>query len=307
MLHLFIINPAAGKHDRTRHLCAAIEKVCMKEGLRHGIRISREPGDCTAIARSVAETGEPVRLYACGGDGTLNEVAAGAAGFPNAAVTHVPWGSGNDFLKLFQNPKLFRDIDALVQGDDTNIDMIQANGDYAVNICSVGLDARIGTQVAAYKRLPLVSGGLAYLLSAAVEVVRGITGRYTVQVNGETLQGTYTLICVCNGRYYGGGFHPVPEADPQDGQLDVLLVGPVTRLQVLKVIGLYKAGRYSELPQLVRHIRTNEITVSCDREMAVNLDGELRTTKSVHFAAQPGALRFFHPASSPLLQPVNLK
>ena len=107
MTHIFIINPAAGSRDRTKDYTQAIESVCGAKGLSYRIAVSAAPGDCTRIAREAAMTGEEVRLYACGGDGTLNEVAAGAAGFPNAAVTVYSGGSGNDFVKLFDDPKAF--------------------------------------------------------------------------------------------------------------------------------------------------------------------------------------------------------
>ena len=97
MKHIFIINPAAGKTDKTTEYTAKIEAAC--RGLDYEIAVSQGPGDCTRIARKAAETGEEVRLYACGGDGTLNEVVAGAAGFDNAAVTAYVGGSGNDFVR----------------------------------------------------------------------------------------------------------------------------------------------------------------------------------------------------------------
>ena len=98
MEHVFIINPAAGKQDKTEVYRSAIDKICTERKLNYRIAVSARAGDCTRIAREAAETGEEVHLYACGGDGTLNEVVAGAAGFPNAAVTHFAGGSGNDFV-----------------------------------------------------------------------------------------------------------------------------------------------------------------------------------------------------------------
>ena len=87
MTHLFIINPAAGSRDRTEKYRENIQRICGERGIPYRIEVSSAPGECTRIAREAAQTGEAVRIYACGGDGTLNEVAAGAAGYPNAAVT----------------------------------------------------------------------------------------------------------------------------------------------------------------------------------------------------------------------------
>ena len=107
MKHLFIINPAAGSRKRTDDYSQVIHKLCRERGLEYDIRVSTAPGECTRFAREAAETGKEYRLYACGGDGTLNEVVQGAAGFSNAAVTVFSGGSGNDFVKLFDDPKAF--------------------------------------------------------------------------------------------------------------------------------------------------------------------------------------------------------
>ena len=87
MKHLFIINPAAGSRNRTDDYSEVIHKVCRARKLNYEVRVSTAPGECNRIAREAAQTGEELRIYACGGDGTLNEVVAGAAGYPNAAVT----------------------------------------------------------------------------------------------------------------------------------------------------------------------------------------------------------------------------
>lgn len=295
MTHLFIINPAAGSFDRTKEYSAAIRSVCAARNLDCRIEVSAAPGECTRIAREAAQTGEEVRIYACGGDGTLNEVVAGAAGFPNASVTVFSGGSGNDFVRLFSEPKAFFDLERLLDAEEAEFDLIDCNGDLCLNICAVGLDARIGTDVASYKRLPLLSGFRAYAVSTLVNVIRGISQHYVIDCNGETIDGEQTLVCVCNGRYYGGGFNPVPTADPADGILDVLIVDKVSRLKIAQVVGKYKAGRYAEFPELIRHLRTDHITIRCDKPSAISLDGELRTSDTIDIRIADKKLRFFYP------------
>ena len=295
MKHLFIINPAAGSRDRTKFYSDLIRKTCTDRKLDFHIAVSGAPGQCTALARQAAQSGEQLRIYACGGDGTLNEVTAGAAGYPNAAVTVLSCGSGNDFTKLFSDPDAFRDLERILDCEEVAFDLIRCNDDLALNICSVGLDARIGTDVANYKRLPLFSGFRAYAVSTLVNVIRGISEHYVVELNGETVDAEQTMICVCNGRYYGGGFNPVPEADPTDGLLDVLLVKKVSRLQVAGVIGKYKNGQYQKLPHLVRHVRVKELKIICDKPTSINLDGELRTAEVVNFRVADEKIRFFYP------------
>ena len=295
MKHLFIINPAAGSRNRTEEYSQVIHKICRARKVDYEIRVSTAPGECARIAREAAQTGQELRLYACGGDGTLNEVVCGAAGYDNAAVTVFSGGSGNDFVKIFDDPKAFFDLHRLMDADEVTFDLIRCNDDLALNICSVGLDARIANDVSNYKRLPLLHGFRAYAASTAVNVIRGIAEHYVVEVNGEVVDGEQTFVCVCNGRFYGGGFNPIPEADPADGMLDVLLVKKVSRAQVPFVIGKYKDGRYKELSSIARYLRTDSIRILCDKPSAVNLDGETRFAQVVEMSVAKEKIRFFYP------------
>ena len=295
MKHLFIINPAAGSRDRTQKYTEEIRTVCQSKGLDYEIAVSKAPGNCMELTRAAAQTGQDCRIYACGGDGTLNEVAAGAAGFDNVAVTVFSGGSGNDFVKLFNETDPFFRLDRLLDCEETTFDLIRCNEDISLNICSVGLDARIGTDVSRYKRIPLLQGFRAYVASTLINVLKGISEHYVVHINGEVIDGEKTMICACNGRFYGGGFNPVPDADPCDGLMDVLVVEKVSRLKVAQVVGKYKNGQYKKLPELIRHFRTDSFKIICDKETPINLDGELRMGKEIVFSIAKEKLRFFYP------------
>ena len=295
MRHVFIINPAAGKRDRTREYTQKIHAALDGRGEPFEILTSAAPGDCAALARAAAAQGGEVRLYACGGDGTLNEVVNGAAEFPNAAVTHFPGGSGNDFIKSFSEQTPFFELPRLLDAEEARLDLIRCAGRLAINVCSMGYDARIGTEIGRYKRLPLVTGKGAYIISAVVNTIRGIHRPYHVELDGETLDGEQTLICIGNGRHYGGSFYPLPGAELDDGLLDVVLVRGVSRLTVVRLIGRYAKGGYREVPELIRHCRCRSVRVVCREPEAVNLDGELLMERDVTFEALPGKIRFFYP------------
>lgn len=296
MKHLFIINPAAGKRDQTGEYTQKIREACEKAGVSYEILVSKAAGDCTKLVQAAGATGEELHVYACGGDGTLNEVVNGAVGFDNVAVTVFPGGSGNDFIKVFSEPSAFRDLERLLDYEEAQIDLIRCQDKYySINICSMGFDARVGTQVDRYKRLPLVSGSGAYIMSVGVNLIKGVKAHYVVDIDGETFDGRHTLICIANGRWYGGGFNPIPEAEIDDGLLDVLVVKGVSRLTVANVVGKYKAGRYAELPKLARHFRCKSVRILCDKESEVNLDGELLMSKEATFEVAPKAIRFFYP------------
>ena len=296
MKHIFIINPAAGKYDRTEEYTEKIEAVCRPRGLDYEICRSNAPGDCRRIAHEAAAAGEEVRLYACGGDGTLNEVINGAVGFDNAAVTHFPGGSGNDMIKMFSETAPFFDLERLLDCDEAQFDLIRCNETHSANILSMGLDARIGTEIARYKKLPLLSGHGAYLASTLVNLIKGISQHFVITLDdGTRLDDMFTLICACNGRWYGGGFNPVPNAEPDDGLLEVLVVKKVSILTASRVIGKYKAGQYRQLPELISHHRCKSLTIACDKPSVVNVDGEAVFTGEAKITVRPRALRFFYP------------
>ena len=299
MKHIFIVNPAAGKCDRTMQVKAAVEDLFGARGLEWDVQVSKGPGDCIRLAREAAEIGEELRLYACGGDGTLNEVINGAAGFDNVSVTHYPAGSGNDFIKIFDKPQTFRELERLLDCEEAAFDLIECKTDdylcYAANIVSIGLDARIAAQMGAYRRLPLVSGNGAYYLSTAVNLCKGIHRPFQISVNGEVISGNKTMISICNGRHYGGSFNPVPDAEPDDGLLDVLIIEKVNLVQVAKIIGKYQKGQYREFPDLIRHLRTDCIRVITRDEAVVQLDGEALCGSDITFRISEHKLRFFYP------------
>ena len=103
------------------------------------------------------------------------------------------------------------------------------------------------------------------------------------------------MICICNGRWYGGGFNPVPTAEPDDGLLDVLVVDKVNLLQVASVIGNYQKGQYADYPELIRHVRCSSLRIECAQESVVNVDGEAYRTSDAQITLLPQAIRFFYP------------
>lgn len=296
MEHLFLVNPAAGKENPSVAAEAFAERIGQMTGERCRVLKSGAPGELTQLARSAAETGEELRIYACGGDGTLNEVVSGCYAYPNAAVTCLPMGSGNDFIKQFPNPEAFSDPERFREVRGCALDLMQVGDKIAANVCSVGFDARIGTQIDRYRRLPLLSGPRAYLASVVVNLIRGVVKPCRVEIPGEeTVEEDMTLACVCNGSWYGGSFHPVPEADSGDGILDVLLVKKVSRLTVARIIAAYQKGNYADYPKLISHHRVASIRILTPEPEPVNLDGELVHSRDTTITVKPGALRFFAP------------
>ena len=296
MKHLFLVNPTAGPYDRSHELTVKLSDQLDGLGLDWEVQVTQYPGHGAALARAAAETGQEVRIYACGGDGTLNEAANGAAGYANVAVTQYPCGSGNDFLRMFgPDAPRFYELRELLDAEVAPMDLIDCNGRLSLNICSVGFDARIGLGMADFKRFPMVSGPMAYQLSLVKNLAAGIKRPYEIQIGEEQFKGDFSLVCICNGRYYGGGFNPSPTAVPDDGELEFLLVKGVSRLTVARLVKLYAAGRSCDMPNLVTIRRGASIHIRCDRVSMVNLDGERLDASELSISLSAKKLNFFFP------------
>ena len=297
MRHLFIINPAAGKKQSTMEL----DRLLSQLSFDHEVVYTKQAGDAEEIARRAAQSGEEIRIYACGGDGTLNEVVNGAAGFDNAAITCVPKGTGNDFLKIFgpNYREQFYDLETLAAGPQTPFDLIDCNGKLGIDVVCAGVDARIGAGVHRYKNWHFVSGMGAYILSLIEHVLfKGISRPMRVEMGGQTLDGPSTLLCVCNGRHYGGGFMPVPEAMPDDGVLDMLYINKVSLHQLPGLIGKYAKGRYKDLPRFVTDYHGQAISFSSHEEITAVVDGEVMRDTSFTVRLSEKKVNFFYPAGA---------
>ena len=177
MQHIFIINPHAGKKDQTGR---------------------------------IYEMADRLRQH-----GTLNEVVNGAAGFDNAAVTCIPIGTGNDFLKNFgPDAAKFTDAENLWDGEVHPLDLIDCNGRQFLTIACSGIDARVAESVHELGDSPLLSGRGSYLAAVAVNFLfRGIGQHWRVTLDDEVIEDDFALVSMCNGRYYGGGSTaPIPLA-----------------------------------------------------------------------------------------------
>ncbi len=294
MRHLFIINPAAGKKETTTQL----EEQLAKLSFPHEVVYTQKAGDAQCIAREAAQRGDPVRIYACGGDGTLNEVVNGAAGYDHVAITNVPKGTGNDFLKIFGHNyrKQFYDLEALATGPQKAFDLIDCNGKLGIDVVCCGVDARIGAGVHRYKRLFFVSGIGAYILSLLEHVIfKGMTQPMRVKMGDVEHSGETTVVCICNGRHYGGGFNPVPDAMPDDGILDMLLIPGISLFTFARLVGKYAKGEYKQLPKYIKEHHGQHITFSSEQELTTVVDGEVMRGKAFTVCRAEKTVNFFYP------------
>lgn len=298
MKYLFLINPNAGGHDRTDSIRAlAADAFSQRREDSCEVYITKAPLDAMHEVRRRGESGEELRILSCGGDGTFNECCNGAAGFDNLAVAPFPAGTGNDFCRMFGPGKdLFRSLPALISGGTHKIDLIDVNGRLCCCIASLGFDARVGTNVHKYSSLPLVGGASAYVVSLIVELTKGLCRPMKISAGDYVYDAPAALCCVCNGRHYGGGFNPSPDAMPDDGILDVFVAKKMNFPQLAFAIGKYASGRSDEIPKLIDHLKVSSISFSCEDEAVINIDGEAIYARNIEMKVIPRCLNLITPA-----------
>ena len=184
MKHYFIINPAAGKGAAVQ-LTGPIRAACEGRGVEYHIHVTAAPGEAadyvSAVCRQLPE--ESLRFYACGGDGTVGEVVRGIQKHPRAALGVIPCGSGNDLVKSFPG-RDFLDLPGQLAGETAAMDLIEFCGRTAVNLCNCGIDADVAHNMPLFRRLPGVSGSMAYQLSILYTFFRPLGKAAVVTLDG---------------------------------------------------------------------------------------------------------------------------
>ena len=301
---LFLLNPAAGKADCTRTLPQQIAAAAAGAGLApedYTIRVTTHAGHARELSRAAAaaaqKAGVELHIFTAGGDGTFNEALTGAHGFDKTAVGCLPYGSGNDFLRTYGTKEEFLDLDAQLAGGAVPIDLMRTSLGLSATICAAGLDAQVAYGIPKFRRIPLCGGEAAYALSI-VQQLRGHIGRRVEYViDGEVLTVDCLMCAVCNGRAYGGGFMAGPEAQPDDGWLDVFIVRKVSRRVIAKLLMLYKNGQHFKNGQLTeaakpyfiyRRAKSVSLRAADDRgPIIATVDGECAPCKQVSVQVQP--------------------
>ncbi len=302
MKHIFIINPVAGKGKFYNEIRPQIEECCKRNNLDYEICATKACRDGIRIVKEKATSGEEIRFYACGGDGTLYEVVNGAYGFKNVQVAVIPLGSGNDFVRLFGTKEDFLKLDDVVNGVPVQLDVIKCGDEIAINQCSMGLDAEVCARQADFKKLPLMTGEGAYVAAALYSLLFKVKNTFTLQVDDGKPFTRDCIFCVgANSRWYGGGFMAAPKAMPDDGLLDFILVEKqCSRAKLVTLLNKYKAGQHLDW-SMTNFVRGKKLTIHSDVPAAVNVDGECSYVTDAVFEIVENGIVFVVPRKSDFL------
>ena len=306
MRHVFVVNPCSGKGNDPAQIVKSIQTACAEASITPEIFAERDRDGMVAFMKSAAESGEPMRLYACGGDGTIFCAVNATYGHKNVQIAAVPYGSGNDFVKLFGEKEALRDIRRHINGTPHWIDAIECGEDISVNIVSMGFDAEVNAKQADLKKVPLLSGKAAYQAAVFYCMPKKFFNRFTITIDDEPpVTGDFMFAIGGNSRWYGGGFKACPLAVPDDGLMDCVAVEKALgRMAMIGKIGNYKRGEHinNEKWPFTKFRRGKVMRVQCAKPAAVNIDGEIRMSTDVTFVLKEKAVCYVVPEGSTYFQ-----
>lgn len=291
-LTLFL-NPAAGRGRAGRKL-AALQKLFAAQSIALDVIRSEAPGDLERRINDCATAGTS-RLIVAGGDGSIHEAVNGIMrSGKSVALGVIPIGTGNDFAKAARIPLHWEDAVMLLAGRLHNgtppraIDVGRMNDRYFANGAGVGFDARV-TRIARANRLPI--GDFVYLVAVVQAMWDGvITPQMSIRYHGKVIQGPMTLANVSNGAWVGGMFRIAPAARNDDGELDLVVAGPVSRLRILRLLPRLMNGTHIGEPEISQQ-RITECVIEAEAPVPSHLDGEVQPLQSrFEIAILPAAL-----------------
>ena len=284
-----IVNPSAGAGRAAQRL-----PVVAAELRALGIESRQEKttsiDHAAELARTAGEAGEAV--FTLGGDGLVGAVA-GALADTGTPLGVLPGGRGNDFARVLGIPRDPGEaVRVLASARERKLDLAEANGRPFIGIASCGFDS-VANRIANESRL--VKGNLVYLYAALRSVATWKPARFELVLDGNVRVYSGWSVGACNSKAYGGGMYAAPNAELDDGLLDVVVCERTSRFTfVFRVLPRVFKGTHVELPY-VHELRAREVMVSADRPFAMYADGDPVGDLPVTVRVRPGALTMLVP------------
>jgi YegS/Rv2252/BmrU family lipid kinase len=287
---------------------ARVSRGLAQSGVEFSYHLTSSTGEATVVAREALLAGVS-RVVAVGGDGTLSEIVngyldnTGARVNENASLGLIPSGTGSDFRRSIGLGDLKQAISSVLSDKTVLIDAAQASfcdeqgrevSRHFINLASFGLGGDVSAYVNRWRdRLPRWLGGQARFVAASLLALKRYRlARLRVSADGQpaiTIESN--LIVVANGKFAGAGMMLAPNAELDDGLLDVILTDRATRLDVIRELPRIRLGGYLKNPK-VRELRAREITITSEGRLAIDIDGEMAGYTPARLRILPAAVRF---------------
>lgn len=284
----FIVNPAAGSGYALK-IEAQLKAALEQRGIQAEFLRTEQPGHATQLSRAVAQRESCSGVVAVGGDGTAYEVACGLMG-TSVPLGIIPAGTGNDFIKTVGiSQKPLEALELILANRARPVDVGRINDRLFLNVSGTGFDVTVLDYTLAAKKY--VKGILPYLYG----LVRGISHYKPVHVrftvDGETQERDVLICSVANGRFFGGGIPICPDAAPDDGAFDLVVVENKPRWMIPFYLPSLLMGRVLKFP-FTTHRRCSEVTI-LSKGMRLNIDGEIFNMDEARFSILHGELQLF--------------
>lgn len=314
MRYAFIVNPASGKGRHGDGIVAEIEDL-IKGNPNRDIKLyyTRCEKDATYLAGLLAEEsamkGEEIVIFACGGDGTVQEVANGIYGHDNAVLGVVPVGSGNDLVRQLgrkaDSGKRYRRLPDHFDGMITNMDLIRISwiedgeeqSRLITNGINIGFDGNTAILAHDLKRLPLVSGVGSYIMAVGFNLAAKKGQKLRITADGKNFYtGKLLLATAANGGFCGGGVQSCPNADLYDGLIELLAVKDIPRRRFVALFPKYKQGKLFTIrgiEDIASYTQAKNILIEpmLGPKMKFVGDGEVFETGALRIEVVPKAVR----------------
>ena len=313
MKYAFLVNPASGQGKHDKGIVAEVEDL-IKGNPNRDIKLyyTRAEKDATYLAGLLAEESsmknEEIVIFACGGDGTVQEVANGIYGHENAILGVIPVGSGNDFVRqLGKNRdsgtkyrKLIEQFDGMV----TRMDLIRIswieNGEeqsrLITNGINIGFDGNTAILAHDLKKLPLVSGTGSYIMAVAVNLAAKKGQKLRITADGKNFHtGKLLLATAANGGFCGGGVQSCPNADLYDGLIELMAIKDLPRRKFVALFPKYKAGKLFSIKgveDIAAYTQAKNILIEPMLAPTMKFvgDGEIFETGALRIEVEPKAI-----------------
>jgi len=278
MKYIFIINESAGR-GKCQKIIPNIEAVCKKRNIEYEIRYITKEKSGADIAQEYKEQ-ENV-IYVVGGDGTLTITLPALIGTKNKLGV-IPAGSGNDTYRTIKN----------MPNEETQIDIGKINDTYFINVACTGIDAEIGNNMDKLRNTIIPTSQL-YNASIIYTFVKFKHKKMKLKTNIKNIEEKYTILSICNGSYYGGGFKIAPKSRLEDGLLDIYYAEEMPKIKMIPLILKLKKGKH-EGRRRVHKFRTNHLELELEEEITFNVDGEKLMNKKFIIDVLPKAITLFN-------------
>ena len=292
-----IVNPTAGA-GRTAKKWPYIKALLKNTGLRFEHDITEAPGHAIELAKSAVNKGYKL-VVSVGGDGTINEIVNGiyATGdMKDVELGIIGTGTGSDYIRTIGVSKYYQEschhlMNPMKKSVDLGMVEFTENGQPAkrifANFAGLGFDAEVVK--ATTKKFKNFGGKPAYLMGLLSTFTTYQNRQIQITINGQTETNKVCTIVMSNGKYGGGSMLLAPNADPCDGLFDVIIIGDVTKPDLLRSLPRIYKGTHLTHPKVTVK-RTNMITISSDDPMAIQADGDLLGEAPARFSVLPSAL-----------------